>query len=162
MHYEIWTVCKGHKYCAVCRRKNKDGLALRQSMRRMIDPGKDDFDCPDGLPWLSENPTPEEVTVLTTATDNIEMEKLVKTENDITPRFSPAMLQLLVGQHFAVRSLFPVDHALVKALDEMIVGMTNPSGCTGCRLKRLTRQIAAAVDGCTDAERRKLLPLVTS
>ena len=155
-----WLVCKGHKFCAVCRRQTKQGLELRRSMRRMIDTGTDDFECPDKLPWLKEQLTLEEMVAFNKLTDDIEMEKLVKIENVITPRFSPTMLNGLIAQYPVIKTLFATEHPLVKALDATITGISSTLGCTGCRRRRLMRMIAVAVDGCSDEERRKLLTLV--
>ena len=156
-----WTLCREYKYCAVCRRKNKDGLALRRSMRRMIDPGVDDFECPDKLPWLNEQLTQEGLEAFNRLADELEFNKVVKQENEITPRFSPDMINVLVAKTIEVKHLFPIDHPIIKALDGMVQGMTNPGGCSGCTRRRLLRQIAVVIDGCSDEERRRLLPLVT-
>lgn len=155
-----WPVCREHKYCSICRRQTKQGLELRRSMRRIVDIGTDDFECPDKLPWLKSVLTLEEIAAFHRLTDDIEMTKVVKVESNITPRFSPNMLNSLIAQYPGVKTLFAADHPLVKALDAMLAGMDSTLGCTGCRRKRLMRQIAVAVDGCTDEERRKLLSLV--
>lgn len=153
-------VCKSRKHCATCRKQNV-GRHWRELIGRVYDTPGVDFECPFGLPWVSDNPTAAEEAQF----ENLEPENVptptVDIKNvDVDKRKAAEVGKLLRHHAYAIKSVLPPDSVLVEQLNRAEIAARG-GGCKGCRAKRFHRNIAKAFIAESE-EHKKLVNEVVS
>lgn len=144
----------------ICRKKSREGRSFRLSVGRLFGTVEPDFECPKKLPWLTEEPTPDELLKFNNLVAEVLLEPAKSKDEHMQVAFSPALLQLLVDRRSEVIAVLQRDHKVVLALKNLMDAVSSPHGCTECRRKRHMRILAAVLDNSSLEDKRKLFSLV--
>jgi hypothetical protein len=158
--FEESDMCRGRRYCALCRRAGREGDAFRSSVAGLYDTGGANWKCPHNLPELPNAFTLDELNAFNRHVEELVLEPLRTKDLSGRSAFDRDMVQTLILQQHIVREMLPKEHRVIQALDELVKAEGTSGGCSGCRRKHFLREIAGAIDTCSLEEKEKLRALI--